>query len=105
MSLIIETNSFNINAIPCDKVVLIVNKRAMLRDIREKSSNKGAKSVKKGVNSVNTKTKLHNNEVKITENGAKITENGAKITENGAISVINVQNRKNLRVLKNLGKI
>ena len=47
MSLIIETNSFNLEAIPSDKIVLIVNKGAMLRDVRAKSSNKKTKSYDK----------------------------------------------------------
>ncbi|MFC2093367.1 hypothetical protein ACFLSV_05650 [Bacteroidota bacterium] len=41
MSLIIETNSFNIEAKQCDKIVLLVNKGAMLHDVRAKSGNKG----------------------------------------------------------------
>ena len=71
MSLIIETNSFNINAIPSDKIVLTVNKGAMLRDIREKSSNEGAKS--------------GDNVAKSGEKVAKICKKGAKLTEIGAI--------------------
>ena len=96
MSLIIETNSFNVIAIPSDKIVLTVNKGAMLRDIRAKSSNKGAKSVKKEANSVNTGTKLHNK-------GAMITEKGAKITEIGAKRVIKVQNSSDFKVFGKIG--
>ena len=92
---LIETNSFNINAIPGDKIVLTVNKGAMLRDIREKSRNKVTKSGKKGENSVNMLTKLHNNEV-------KMTEKRVKITEIGTISVISVQNSSDFEVF---GKI
>ena len=73
MSLIIETNSFNINAIPCDKIVLTVNKGAMLRDIRAKSSNIGVKSGEKGASS--------------GEKGAKSVGKGASSGEKGAKSV------------------
>jgi len=84
MSLIIETNSFNINAIPSDKIVLTVNKGAMLRDKREKSSNNVTTLVKKGAKITEKETKLSESGIMLSENGEKICGTGAKITQIGA---------------------
>ena len=110
MSLIIETNSYNINAIPCDKIVLIVNKGTMLRDIREKSSNEGAKSGEKGVMSGEKGVKSGEKGAMSGEKGAMSGdkgamsgEKGAKLSDKGAKSVGKAQKLKDFEVFEKTG--
>ena len=91
MSLIIETNSFNINAIPCDKIVLTVNKGAMLRDVRAKSCNNVAKSDDKGAKSSNKGTMLSDKGVMSSDKGALSSDKGAMSVDKGAMSVRKAQ--------------